>query len=118
MDFSPDGNLFLADQIDERILIYFPTPPTANFEAPTSFVGVFDPYISGGYGTALNELHNPSDVKYDYVSNKLWVADTSNARVSRYSHILPVVNNSIGVDVDLQFQARAPNVWVYPKGMI
>jgi sugar lactone lactonase YvrE len=69
------NRVFVADTGNNRVLIF--NNPTTNGQAAIAFLG-------GTVGTALNQLNTPTGVAVDAAGN-LYVADTGNHRVLRFS---------------------------------
>jgi len=89
----PDGHLFVAEHDNNRIL-HFSDPDTSFSNAdfvigqPDFFASIGDDTANQGTGVAANTLWNPGDIVFEEkVSqpDELWVADSSNNRVLRYS---------------------------------
>jgi parallel beta-helix repeat protein len=81
------GNLYIADQQNNRILQY--TPPFSNGMAASRVFGQpdFTSRIAYNGGVSASSIFNPYDVVFDAVAN-LYVTDTS--RVLRYDQPLPL----------------------------
>lgn len=113
-----DGTLFVSESLYNRIKIYPPIPPNANGIAAVDVLGQPD-LTSIGLGTGLSELNSPQLIAYDDKYNALWVVDGSNARVLRYSNILPKINPvSAPLDTQLSFVGRTPNAILSPKNSL
>jgi sugar lactone lactonase YvrE len=78
--FDPNGNLWVADTYNNRVLQY--TPPFANGMNATLVIGQTD-FISNLNATTQSGLWNPAGVSFDAKGN-LWVADYWNGRVLEY----------------------------------
>lgn len=115
MEFGPNGLFFLADDTNSRILIFANSPPNANQQPATSYMGVRYPGEPFYYGYTPDRFHFPQADKYDSVANTLWVADTGNSRISAFHSILPSVDKNL-TKVELIYKARQPDVLVLPKG--
>lgn len=82
------GNaLFVADELNDRILVYTPIP-TASGAAAAHVLG-HDDFTTGGGTTAASQeaLDNPIDLVV--VGDKLYVADMNNRRILRFGLNLP-----------------------------
>ena len=112
---ASDGTLFIAASNNDRILVFPSIPPTSNLPRPVAVFGQPDLFTSGS-SSQLNGLNFPRGLYYDEPANCLWVADTNNNRVLRYSNVLPRVVNNSAVNVDLTFDTRSPNFNLVPPG--
>ncbi len=111
-----DGILFVADEFNNRILIFSPLTPVPS--VPIFAVGILGQpsFFSSAPGNGTNQLNGPTQIAYDAKYNCLYVADTRNNRVVRYQ-LAPSVNNNISsVDVQVTFPTTAPKVILSPKG--
>ncbi|MFH1723767.1 MAG: PKD domain-containing protein [Elusimicrobiota bacterium] len=77
VSFDATGNLFVADTENHRVLMF--SPPFQNGMDATAILGQ-----TGSPGTAANTLNLPQDVEADGLGN-VWVADTENFRVLRFT---------------------------------
>ena len=59
----------------------------------------------------------PYDAAYNGVANTLWVLDTFNSRLLRFSKFIVRVQNLSSLDVVITFQGQQPTVFAYPKGL-
>lgn len=80
--FDSAGNLWVADQINSRVLMYPKANLTTNGAAATVVIGQPN-FASSDCNTSQNGLCAPSGVAFDSGGN-LWVADTLNCRVLMY----------------------------------
>jgi len=110
-----DGILFVADENNNRILIFSPLLQILSF--PIIPIGVFGQpsFFSSTPGNGTNQLNGPQQIAYDAKYNCLYVADTGNNRVVRYQ-LAPSVNNISSLDVQVTFPSSAPKVILSPKG--
>jgi sugar lactone lactonase YvrE len=79
---APNGTLFVADTGNNRVLVY-QTPwndSTADFVLGQSSMG------TNGAGGGLNQMNQPEGVFVDG-SNAVWVADTGNNRVLKFTNV-------------------------------
>jgi len=115
VEIGPFGSLFVAGSLDNRVVMYATTPPTEN-QSPAILVFGQPTLYSSAQGNDPIHLNNPNIVKFDSVSNALWVSDWAQSRIVRYS-IVPVWEIS-ALPVVIQFQDRTPNVAMLPKGSL
>ena len=73
------GDLFVADQADNRVEEYTPSSPTSYPQVGVTVAG------AGGQGSGLNQLYYPSGVALD-AKGDLFVSDTLNNRVVEYAY--------------------------------
>ena len=93
--------LLVLDTGHGRILIFPPIPPTSNNNTAIDVITGFS---------------SPRGIAFDQKYNSLWVADTGNNRVLRFSFGVNVDNNA--TDVTVTFSGRTPDVTISPKGKI
>lgn len=74
-----NGRLFVADELNERILVYN-LPISSNAQNAAGVLGETS-YTYAGGGTSSTVLNNPIDVAYDSANQNLYVADSANNRV-------------------------------------
>jgi sugar lactone lactonase YvrE len=79
--FDSSGNLWVADSISSRILRF--SPPFSNGESANLVLGQSD-FTSSSAATSQSGLNFSSGIAFD-TSGNLWVSDTDNNRVLRYS---------------------------------
>jgi len=89
VDFDSDGNLWVADMGNSRILKY-PAANLATGGAATVALGQSD-LTSDEYGITATTMTNATSVDFDSDGN-LWVADSNNSRILKY----PAANLSTG----------------------
>ena len=75
--FDASGNLWVADQFNNRVLMF--KPPFTNGKAASIVIGHGD-FTSNGPATTQTGLSNPVDLGFDSSGN-LWVVDSNNYRV-------------------------------------
>jgi sugar lactone lactonase YvrE len=113
--FDSNGNLWLADPLNNRVLEY--VPPFTNGMAANTVIGQADFTHSGvnqgdipGVGgiAAANTLFGPIGLVFDGSGN-LWLADSRNNRVLKYAP--PLTNGAAATAVIGQpnFKVGAPN---------
>ena len=78
--FSPDGNLWVADSQNNRLLEF--TPPFYNSMNATIVIGQSN-FQRIKAGTASNQLNYPMYVTFDHSAN-LWVSDSNNNRLLEF----------------------------------
>ena len=78
--FDDSGNLWVADQNNNRVLEY--KAPFSTHEAATLVIGQSS-FTSSGTATTSTGLNSPSDLAFDSSGN-LWVVDMLNSRVLEY----------------------------------
>src|SRR3989454_11762427 len=81
ISFDSAGNLWVADQANNRVLEY--AAPVTTGEAATVVVGQGS-FTTKTAGTSATTLQFPFGISFDSAGN-LWVADTNNNRVLKYS---------------------------------
>ena len=86
--FDPHGNLWVADNGNNRILEF--TPPFYTDEPASMAIGQLDLY-SHNYGPSSTSLQGPIGITFDPHGN-LWVADTAYSRILEF----PVTNLTTG----------------------
>ena len=72
------GNLIVCDRINSRVLKYTKTAPNTFSQSPTVIAG------GNGAGSALNQLSNPTVVKYNS-DGSITVLDNDNDRVVKWA---------------------------------
>ena len=77
--FDAKGDLFVADTANNRVIEYKPSSATSYPQVGTVVAG------TGGQGSGLNQLNNPSGVALD-ANGDLFVGDSSNNRVMEYAY--------------------------------
>jgi sugar lactone lactonase YvrE len=77
------GTLFVADTANNRVLVFW----SAWDDAAADLVIGQPSFSSSAPGSGLNQLRAPEGVHYDAATGSLWVADTGNNRVLRFSSI-------------------------------
>lgn len=78
---SANTRLFVADQDDNRVMIFNVAPGSiANGENASNVLGQTG-YSMNGHGHTQSTLNAPQALAYDPVNTRLFVADTSNNRV-------------------------------------
>ena len=112
-----DGNLFVADEANNRILVFPPIPPSSSSLGAIGVLGQ-QTFETSQPGKGTNQLNTPTQIAYDAKYNCLYVADSGNNRVVRYQLAPPVNNNISSVDVQVTFPTTAPKVILSPKGRI
>jgi sugar lactone lactonase YvrE len=124
---DPSGNVWVADTNNNRVVEYL--NPSTNGQAANIVLGQLD-FVSNTFAATQSELTAPSDVKADSAGN-VWVADSGNARVVKYSvplsssQVASIVlgqanytangmactltgmSNPVGIDID-----QSGNLWV------
>jgi sugar lactone lactonase YvrE len=78
---DPKGNIWVVDQFNNRIVEY--TPPFSTFMKSSLAIGQPD-FTSNATATTQTGLRYPSSVAFDS-SGDLWVADTYNNRVLKFT---------------------------------
>jgi len=86
---APDGKLFIADQTNNRVLV-FNTIPLANGAAADLVIGQPN-FTTGTSGNTASKMNQPSGVCVS--SGKLLVAEQFNNRVLVFNNI-PIANNA------------------------
>jgi|GEM_PF-655773 sugar lactone lactonase YvrE len=84
LGFDSAGNLCVADEVNNRILMF--KPPFATGMAATLVIGHPD-FVTSVPGTASDRLHHPRGLGFD-ASGNMWVADCANARVLKFGPAL------------------------------
>ena len=117
---SLSGNLFVADSLNNRIVVY--SSLSGNSLIDTTPINVLG---QSSFNTTLPgsgelELNQPGLITYDTKYDCLWVADVNNNRIMRYSNLLsqPMAKTNSSVDVLLSFSGRTPSVALAPKGKL
>ena len=107
--FDASGNLWVADTINSRVLMF--KPPFSNGSAASLVIGQPDFNSGSGNGgddfPSANRLSGPSSLAFDSSGN-LWVADSGNNRVLRFS---PPFGTNMGANLvigQLDFTSRVP----------
>ncbi|WP_210414459.1 NHL repeat-containing protein [Leptospira wolffii] len=88
------GSVWVADYFNSRVLRFSP-PFTSGMNA--DLVLGKSSFTSGAAGASANQMASPNDVEVDS-SGKVWVADTGNHRVLRFS---PPFSNGMAADLVL-----------------
>ncbi len=91
---DPDGDLFIADQLNNRVL-YYQGIPTSDYAAATFVIGQ-NSFGATEASIGPNGLNNPRGVAA--ANGRLAVADTDNQRVLIY-HFPPTTNGSAAIRV-------------------
>jgi len=78
--FDSSGNLWVADQNNNRVLEY--KAPFSTHEAASLVIGQTS-FTGGGTATTSTGLSGPADIAFDSGGN-LWVVDMGNSRVLEY----------------------------------
>lgn len=78
--FDPGGNLWVTDQLNNRILRF--QPPFLSGMNASLVIGQPD-FVSSGHATSATGLFEPWSIASDNAGN-LWVSDTQNSRVLQY----------------------------------
>ena len=112
LTIDSDSRLFVADTVNNRILIYPPVPPTISTN--NSAIDVIGQI--GFFGGSPGVLNQPNGIAFDAKYSTLWVADTGYNRVLRFPIGVNVDNNA--TDVTVTFSGRTPDVTISPKGKI
>ncbi|MBI4749463.1 MAG: pre-peptidase C-terminal domain-containing protein [Acidobacteria bacterium] len=76
-----EGHLWIADTLNNRIVAY---EPAVNIVAAPVTPG--SGIVVAGMGSALNQVRAPKAVTVDVLTGDLFVADTGNNRVTRYTN--------------------------------
>jgi sugar lactone lactonase YvrE len=84
LDTDGNGNLYVADGFNNRVLIYGNALALANGAAATTVIGQPD-FISNSSGTSATQFNLPSDAKVDSQGN-LYVCDVNNDRVLYFAN--------------------------------
>jgi len=111
-----DGVVIVCSSNENRVMVFPPGPPASNDIAAIRVLGQPD-FTSIAHGFALDQMYLPYGVAYDGVANTLWVTDTQNNRILRFSDFIVPVQNLAPLDVIITFQRQQPTVFVYPKGL-
>lgn len=77
------GTLFVADTANNRVLVFW----AAWSDAVADVVLGQASMLTNAPGSGMNQLRAPEGVHYDAASGALWVADTGNNRVLKFSSI-------------------------------
>ncbi len=86
------GHLFVADGNNNRVLIFNSAAGKLNGANADAVLGQLD-FTSGGNSfISQNTLSQPNGVEVDTVNNRLWVVDTYNNRILRFT-----INVSAGI---------------------
>jgi len=114
VEIGPYGSLFISVSHQNRVLACPSTPPPTN-EPPALTVFGQSTLYAANQGVDLFHLNFPNIVKYDSISNSLWVSDWGQDRIVRYS-IVPVQYFPF-IPVVIEFQGHSPSVVMLPKGI-
>jgi DNA-binding beta-propeller fold protein YncE len=79
---TANDRLFVTDELNNRVLVY--NVATLSDGMSPSFVFGQSNFSTNASSTSQSGLFDPSDVKYDASSNKLYVADYDNNRIVIY----------------------------------
>jgi hypothetical protein len=93
--FDPEGDLWVSDNNNNRILEY--KPPFTTNEAASAVIGQtsFNTVTSGA---TPNTLHNPAGIAFDSAGD-LWVSDASNNRVLEFPPGNQVTNGNAAIGI-------------------
>jgi len=111
------GMVVVCSSAENRVLVFPPGPPAVNGIAAIRVLGQPD-FMSHNRGSALDEMFLPYGVVYDDATNTLWVTDTYNNRILRFSNSIVPVQELAPLDVVITFQGQQPTVFFYPKGLL
>lgn len=102
--FDPNGDLWVADSLNSRVLEF--EPPFTTYEAATTVIGQtnFDSPIPG---TSPTSLFLPSSIAFD-ANGTLYVSDSYNSRVLSYSAPLGTGEAASGVLGQTNFYSGGP----------
>ena len=115
--FDSAGNLWVADELNNRVLMYLPanlvTNGAATVELGQPVATAFISNTANNGGVSAASLFNPLGLAFDSAGN-LWVADYHNNRVLMYTKIDLVVNGApatleLGQPVATAFTSSTPN---------
>lgn len=81
-----NGKCLVVERDNNRLIIY-PQSPQSQIESPTILI------TFGAAGT----LQEPLDAKWDYIRQKIWIADTGNHRILKTSSIEPIETNNVDI---------------------
>lgn len=87
---GPDGNLAVADAVNDRVIVHFAVAGKADFASADLILG----QAAAGQespGLAINRLNNPRGVVIA-PGGQLWIADTNNNRVLRFDNYASLGN--------------------------
>jgi hypothetical protein len=107
VDIDYDGNLWVADNMNNRVL-RFPFDPISGQPAETADLVLGQPNFSiNTEGNALSQMNNPASVRVDQAEN-VYVADSRNSRILLFR---PPLTN--GMNASQLFG----NGWKFPTGL-
>lgn len=114
------GDLYVADAGETRVVIYQGgMTPTSNGSPATVVLGEPD-FSTNSSGIAMNMFSHPSGIALDPFTGALWVADTANHRVQRFTdYVLESernVSSAPSLDVAISFLGNAPALRMFPRG--
>jgi len=92
--FDPSGNMWVTDTGNNRVLKF--SPPFTNGESASLVLGQSS-FTTDGYSVSQTGLDNPVGIAFDSSGN-LWVSDSGNNRVLRFS---PPFTNGMGANMVL-----------------
>ena len=84
-----NGKYLVVEKNNDRLIIY-PQSPQSQIESPTTLT------TFGAAGT----LQEPLDAKWDYIRQRIWVADTGNHRVLKISSTEPIKTNNVDIIIE------------------
>ena len=99
--FDAGNRLWVADTTNNRVLMF--NPPFTNGMNADLVVGQSD-FNTQSYGASMNRLRQPQGISFD-PSGNLWVADSGNNRVLRYS---PPFSDGMGSDLSIGGYSMPP----------
>ena len=122
VEIDSDGNLWVADVGNNRVLRFPVHPDTGVIDSTADLVLGQSSFLTAGPGSSLNGLHAPSAVRFDS-KGWLYVADAANSRVLVFK---PPFASSMRADGEFGSQLRHPTslevdpsdrgIWVVDAG--
>jgi len=113
---GPNDELIVADWLNNRVML-FPTGSQTSTEVSAFELLGQATFQSTQSDNSLSGLNGPAQVAYDPIRDTLWVADSANNRILRFSNISTVVVHQLSsLNVVVGFQGNLPNLYAYPKG--
>ncbi len=94
ISFDSSGNLWVADQSNNRVLMFARSGTTISSTA-SIVIGQPD-FTTGTSGTTSTKLFDPTSISFDSSGN-LWVADFGNDRVLMFANTGSTISNTASV---------------------
>jgi len=121
MALGKNNALYVSDLVNNRVLLFPQGTPGSNDIEAVDILGQ-PTFFSTQSGNSMAELNQPAQIAYDSFRDTLWVADSGNNRILRFSNIsanqnVPVEQlSSLNVVVD--FLGATPSLYAYPKSTV